>query len=60
MFRNKKGSLLAVAVSLSLYMIATSNVAEASYSIYIGKNLTVNGTVLIGGSGDEVSSHWLR
>ena len=48
MFRNKKGSLLAIAVSLSLYMIATSNVAEASYSIYIGKNLTVNGTVLIG------------
>ncbi|MEE4174289.1 MAG: C69 family dipeptidase [Xanthomonadales bacterium] len=31
----------------------------ASYAIYVGKNLTVDGSVLIGGSGDEVSSHWL-
>ncbi|MBT8077737.1 MAG: C69 family dipeptidase, partial [Gammaproteobacteria bacterium] len=34
--------------------------AEASYAIYVGKNLTVDGSVLIGGSGDEVSSHWLE
>ena len=34
--------------------------AEASYAIYIGKNLTEDGSVLIGGSGDEVSSHWLE
>ena len=34
--------------------------AEASYSIYVGKNLTKDGSVLIGGSGDEVSSHWLE
>ncbi len=32
----------------------------ASYAIYIGKNLTTDGSVLIGGSGDEVSSHWLE
>jgi hypothetical protein len=31
---------------------------SASYAIYIGKNLTKDGSVLIGGSGDEVSSHW--
>ena len=31
-----------------------------SYSIYVGKNLTANGTVLIGGYGDEPSSHWLE
>ena len=33
---------------------------SASYAIYIGKNLTKDGSVLIGGSGDEVSSHWLE
>jgi len=32
----------------------------ASYAIYIGKNQTKDGSVLIGGSGDEVSSHWLE
>jgi dipeptidase len=31
-----------------------------SYAIYVGKNLTTDGSVLIGGSGDEVSSHWLE
>jgi len=34
--------------------------AWASYAIYIGKNLTADGSVMIGGSGDEVSSHWLE
>ena len=33
---------------------------SASYAIYIGKNLTADGSVMIGGSGDEVSSHWLE
>ena len=32
----------------------------ASYAIYVGKNLTADGSVMIGGSGDEVSSHWLE
>ena len=31
-----------------------------SYSIYVGKNLTLNGNVLVGGYGDEPSSHWLK
>jgi len=34
--------------------------AWSSYAIYIGKNLTSDGSVFIGGSGDEVSSHWLE
>lgn len=34
--------------------------ALGSYAIYVGKNLTKDGSVLIGGSGDEVSSHWLE
>ena len=33
---------------------------RSSYAIYIGKNLTADGSVMIGGSGDEVSSHWLE
>ena len=32
----------------------------ASYAIYVGKNHTEDGSVMIGGSGDEVSSHWLE
>ncbi|MDH5331917.1 MAG: hypothetical protein OEW27_18390, partial [Aquincola sp.] len=34
--------------------------AFGSYAIYVGKNLSADGSVLIGGSGDEVSSHWLE
>jgi dipeptidase len=34
--------------------------AGASYGIYVGKELTVDGSVLLGGTGDEVSSHWLE
>lgn len=33
--------------------------AQASYGIYVGKDLTADGSVFIGGSGDEPSSHWL-
>lgn len=34
--------------------------AIASYGIYVGRNLTADGSVFLGGSGDEVSSHWLE
>lgn len=34
--------------------------ALASYAFYVGKNLTKDGGVLIGGTGEEVSSHWLQ
>ncbi len=34
--------------------------ARASYGIYVGRNLTADGSVLLGGTGDEVSSHWLE
>ena len=34
--------------------------AWGSYAIYVGKNLTADGSVYLGGSGDEVSSHWLE
>ena len=34
--------------------------AWASYGIYVGRNLTADGSVLLGGTGDEPSSHWLE
>jgi dipeptidase len=34
--------------------------ARASYCVYVGKDLTVDGSVFLGGYGDEPSSHWLE
>lgn len=34
--------------------------AFASYGIYVGKNCTADGSVFLGGYGDEPSSHWLE
>jgi dipeptidase len=47
-------------IPISLILALFSGNATASYAIYVGKNLTRNGSVFIGGSGDEVSSHWLE
>jgi dipeptidase len=47
-------------VFLALCMLLAHGTASASYAIYVGKDLTVDGSVFIGGSGDEVSSHWLE
>jgi dipeptidase len=33
--------------------------ASASYAIFVGSNLTADGSTLLGGTGDEPSSHWL-
>lgn len=33
--------------------------AAASVAVYVGKNLTADGSVLLAGYGDEPSSHWL-
>ena len=46
----------------ALFTVATllGTDLQASYAIYVGKDLTEDGSVLIGGSGDEVSSHWLE
>ena len=40
--------------------LATGTGAEASYAIYVGKNLTRDGSVFLAGYGDEPSSHWLE
>lgn len=44
------------------FVLALAPVLEAgaSYGIYVGRDLTVDGSVLLGGTGDEVSSHWLE
>lgn len=48
------------ALLLSPFLLAVAANSWGSYAIYIGKNLTADGSVMIGGSGDEVSSHWLE
>jgi dipeptidase len=34
--------------------------ALASYAIFVGSNLTEDGSTMVGGTGDEPSSHWLE
>ena len=48
------------AAILGLALLMASQPALASYGIYVGRNLTADGNVFLGGSGDEVSSHWLE
>lgn len=45
-------------VPLSLLCLAKT--ASASYAFYVGKGLTADGSVMVGGTGEEVSSHWLE
>lgn len=40
--------------------VSITTPAWASHAFYVGKSLTDNGNVLIGGTGEEVSSHWLE
>ena len=47
-------------LGMSLLVGAWTSEAWASYGFYVGSELTADGSVLIGGSGDEVSSHWLE
>ncbi len=47
-------------IVLLVATLCSQRAAFASYAIYVGKNLTADRSVLIGGSGDEVSSHWLE
>lgn len=43
-----------------LLLLSAPSPASASYAFYVGKNLTATGAVLLGGTGEEVSSHWLQ
>lgn len=41
-----------------LMLVVAAGVASASYGLYVGKDLTEDGSVMLSGSGDEVSGHW--
>ncbi|MFN2329263.1 MAG: C69 family dipeptidase [Chromatocurvus sp.] len=43
-----------------LAALAFAAPAGASYGIYVGRDLTSDGSVFLGGTGEEVSSHWLE
>lgn len=51
-------NMLTLATLAATIWLATP--ARASYAFYVGKNLTADGSVLLGGTGEEVSSHWLQ
>lgn len=42
-----------------LCVLSVAQSASASVAVYVGKNLTADGSVLLAGYGDEPSSHWL-
>jgi dipeptidase len=51
--------LHAILLTLLLLPLFSAS-AAASYAFYVGRNLTADGSVLIGGTGEEPSSHWLE
>jgi dipeptidase len=50
----------AVLLAATAMVTLTARDAAASYGFYVGRNLTEDGAVLLGGTGEEVSSHWLE
>ena len=48
--------ILAMGALLVWYTTQT----KASYAFYVGSDLTASGSVMLGGTGEEVSSHWLQ
>ncbi|CAO2650153.1 Nn.00g014450.m01.CDS01 [Neocucurbitaria sp. VM-36] len=45
---------------LAITLLCLTRLASASYAFYVGKSLTQDGSVMVGGTGEEVSSHWLE
>ena len=45
---------------LGIGLLSLAKMSEASYGFYVGKALTQDGSVMLGGTGEEVSSHWLQ
>lgn len=57
---SRRGSLLDASIALAGLVVALAvGTTHASDAIYVGKNLTKSGAVLLAGFGDEPSSHWL-
>ncbi len=51
---------LKLSMALPLLLLFPATFAWASYAIFVGKNLTADGSTFLGGTGDEPSSHWLE
>lgn len=51
---------LKLSIALPLLLLFPATFAWASYAIFVGKNLTADGSTFLGGTGDEPSSHWLE
>src|SRR5687767_8617657 len=51
---------MTVRLLATMLALAAPAPALASYGIYVGKNLTIDGSVFLAGYGDEPSSHWLQ
>jgi hypothetical protein len=51
---------IALGILIAFVSLLTPERAVASYAYYVGKNLTKDGATLIGGTGEEVSGHWLE
>ncbi|KAF1838465.1 hypothetical protein BDW02DRAFT_565058 [Decorospora gaudefroyi] len=45
--------------TLEIGLLSLARISSASYAFYVGKALTHDGSVMLGGTGEEVSSHWL-
>jgi dipeptidase len=56
---NRVCSQLIVTIPFMLLLVPSAP-ANASYAFYVGRDLTADGSVLLGGTGEEPSSHWLE
>lgn len=56
----RRSSVRLTAAALLLAGTLAGAGAQASYAIYVGRALTADGSVLLGGTGEEPSSHWLE
>lgn len=54
------GARTALVATAAAAALLFAPAAQASYGLYVGSELTEDGSVFIGGTGDEVSSHYLR
>lgn len=49
-----------LALSVIAGGLLAGSVALASVGLYVGSELTEDGSVILGGYGDEPSSHWIE
>jgi len=57
--QNDRSGTILVGLFTAILILTTQQGILASVLIYVGKNLTKDGSVMLAGYGDEPSSHWL-